>query len=136
MEVMMSAKPIEQARCAVLRASFPALRRAALRAHELAARTGTEVIVSRNGVIERIRPSIDCMASNIVEPQETGPAPWVTAEHVAQHLGVDKKTVYRWRVRNAMPAHRVGRLWKFQLSEIDGWVRTGGADDKQQKQID
>jgi len=23
--------------------------------------------------------------------------PWVTAEHVAQHLGVAKDTVYRWR---------------------------------------
>lgn len=27
-----------------------------------------------------------------------------------------------------MPAHRVGRLWKFKLSEVDEWVRAGGAD--------
>ena len=26
-----------------------------------------------------------------------------------------------------MPAHKVGRLWKFQASEIDEWVRRGGA---------
>lgn len=26
-----------------------------------------------------------------------------------------------------MPAHKVGRLWKFQASEIDDWVRRGGA---------
>jgi hypothetical protein len=26
-----------------------------------------------------------------------------------------------------MPAHRVGRLWKFQKSEIDDWVKAGGA---------
>ena len=26
-----------------------------------------------------------------------------------------------------MPAHKVGRLWKFQASEIDDWVRGGGA---------
>jgi excisionase family DNA binding protein len=56
--------------------------------------------------------------------------PWVTAEHVAQHLGVAKDTVYRWRERKGLPAHRVGRLWKFQLSEVDAWVRTGGADDE------
>lgn len=56
--------------------------------------------------------------------------PWVTAEHVAQHLGVAKDTVYRWRERKGLPAHRVGRLWKFQLSEVDEWVRAGGADEE------
>jgi excisionase family DNA binding protein len=54
---------------------------------------------------------------------------WVTAEHVAEHLGVAKDTVYRWRERKGLPAHKVGRLWKFQLSEIDEWVRIGGADE-------
>ena len=56
--------------------------------------------------------------------------PWVTAEHVAQHLGVAKDTVYRWRERKGLPAHRVGRLWKFQLSEVNEWVRAGGADEE------
>lgn len=28
-----------------------------------------------------------------------------------------------------LPAHRVGRLWKFQVSEVDDWVRAGGADE-------
>ena len=55
--------------------------------------------------------------------------PWVTAEQVAQHLGVAKDTIYRWRERRGMPAHRIGRLWKFKLSEVDDWVRAGGADD-------
>ena len=44
--------------------------------------------------------------------------PWVTAEQVAQHLGVVKDTVYRWRERKGLPAHKIGRLWKFQLSEV------------------
>lgn len=55
--------------------------------------------------------------------------PWVTAEQVAQHLGVVKDTVYRWRERKGLPAHKIGRLWKFQLSEVDEWVRAGGADE-------
>lgn len=42
--------------------------------------------------------------------------PWVTVEDVAQHLGVAKDTVYRWRERKSLPAHRVGRLWKFGYS--------------------
>lgn len=56
--------------------------------------------------------------------------PWVTAEQVAQHLGVVKDTVYRWRERKRLPAHKIGRLWKFQLSEVDEWVRAGGADEQ------
>lgn len=53
--------------------------------------------------------------------------PWVTASEVARHLGVAKETVYRWRERKSLPAHKIGRLWKFQLSEVDEWVRAGGA---------
>jgi excisionase family DNA binding protein len=55
--------------------------------------------------------------------------PWVTAEQVAAHLGVVKDTIYRWRERRGLPAHQIGRLWKFKLSEVDHWVRAGGADE-------
>jgi len=58
--------------------------------------------------------------------------PWVTTEQVAQHLGVVKDTVYRWRERKGLTAHRIGRLWKFKLSEVDDWVRAGGAEDVEQ----
>lgn len=51
------------------------------------------------------------------------------ASEVAQHLGVVKDTVYRWRERKGLPAHKIGRLWKFELSEVDEWVRAGGADE-------
>ncbi|RFC31945.1 MAG: DNA binding domain-containing protein, excisionase family [Candidatus Nitrotoga sp. MKT] len=56
--------------------------------------------------------------------------PWVTASEVAQHLGVVKDIVYRWRERKGLPTHKIGRLFKFQLSEVDEWVRAGGADDE------
>ncbi len=55
--------------------------------------------------------------------------PWVTALEVAKHLGVAKDTVYRWREHKGLPAHKIGRLWKFQLTEVDEWVRAGGADE-------
>ena len=54
--------------------------------------------------------------------------PWVSVEDVAKHLGVVKDSIYRWIERRGMPAKRVGRLWKFKLSEVDEWVRGGGAD--------
>jgi len=49
--------------------------------------------------------------------------PWVSVDDVAEHLGIAKDTVYRWIESKALPAHRVGRLWKFKLSDVDEWVR-------------
>lgn len=53
--------------------------------------------------------------------------PWLSADDIASHLGVTKDTVYTWIAEKDMPAHKVGRLWKFQASEVDDWVRRGGA---------
>ena len=55
--------------------------------------------------------------------------PWVKVERVASHLGVAKDTVYRWVQARGLPAHRVGRLWKFKVSDVDAWVRQGKAAD-------
>jgi excisionase family DNA binding protein len=52
---------------------------------------------------------------------------WCSVNEVASHLGVAIDTIYRWIERKKLPAHRVGRLWKFKLSEVDTWVRSGGA---------
>lgn len=54
--------------------------------------------------------------------------PWLSAEEVAIYLGVTKDTVYAWIAERGLPAHKVGRLWKFQAEEIDQWVRSGGAN--------
>lgn len=54
---------------------------------------------------------------------------WVGVEDVATHLGVAKDSVYRWIDERGLPAHRVGRLFRFKLSEIDEWVRQ---DNKQE----
>ena len=58
--------------------------------------------------------------------------PWSSVDEVAKHLGVAQDSIYRWIEARNLPAHKIGRLWKFKLSEVDGWVRTGGAegDDK------
>lgn len=57
------------------------------------------------------------------------PEPWVSVEEVARHLGISKDTVYRWIEARGLPAHKIGRLWKFKLSDVDEWVRAGGAVD-------
>jgi excisionase family DNA binding protein len=55
--------------------------------------------------------------------------PWVSVDAVAAHIGVAKDSVYRWIDAKGLPAHRVGKLWKFKLSEVDDWVRAGGASE-------
>ncbi|MBN2531854.1 MAG: helix-turn-helix domain-containing protein [Spirochaetales bacterium] len=55
---------------------------------------------------------------------------WLSVEEIAEHLGIKKDTVYKWLAEKEMPAHKVGRLWKFKISEIDEWVETGKAGNK------
>ena len=41
--------------------------------------------------------------------------------------GSNEITVYKWITEKQMPAHRMGRLWKFRKEEVDEWVRDGKA---------
>lgn len=50
---------------------------------------------------------------------------WFSVEEIAEYLGVKRDTLYKWIDRKKMPAHKVGRLWKFRKEEVDLWVRTG-----------
>jgi excisionase family DNA binding protein len=54
---------------------------------------------------------------------------WVGIEEVAAHLKVAKESIYRWVDAKGFPAHRVGRLLRFKLSEVDEWVTASGGDD-------
>lgn len=56
---------------------------------------------------------------------------WSTLKEVQEYLGVGSETILTWIAKRNMPAYKVGRLWKFKLSEVDTWIRSGGAaDDK------
>lgn len=57
---------------------------------------------------------------------------WLSVEEIAEHLGVTKDSIYRWIERRSLPAHRVGKLWKFKRSEVDEWVRTGRAAERRE----
>ena len=55
---------------------------------------------------------------------------WSSLDEIAGHLGVSKDTIYRWIANKQMPAHKIGKLWKFKVSEVDEWVIKGEASDK------
>jgi len=50
---------------------------------------------------------------------------WSSLEDTATYLGVSKDTVRKWIKKEVIPAHKVGRLWKFRFSEIDEWIKSG-----------
>lgn len=45
---------------------------------------------------------------------------------VAEHLGLHPQTVYIHAREGEIPGFRVGRAWRFFLSEVDAHVKTGG----------
>ena len=51
---------------------------------------------------------------------------WVSIAEVAAHLQVTRESIYRWVDLKGFPAHRVGRLLRFRLSEVDDWVQNSG----------
>lgn len=53
--------------------------------------------------------------------------PWVSTSDICEHLGVKIETVRKWIKAEKIPCHRVGKLWKFKISEVDNWVVSGQA---------
>ena len=53
--------------------------------------------------------------------------PWVSLDEIAGHLGVSTDTVHRWIRAKRIPVQRVGRQWRFRVSEVDVWVKAGKA---------
>jgi excisionase family DNA binding protein len=52
---------------------------------------------------------------------------WLSVEEIMAHLGVARDTVHRWIDQKGLPAHRLGKLWEFKVSQVDNSVRSGGA---------
>ena len=55
---------------------------------------------------------------------------WYSMEEICEHLGVSRDTVLIWIKKRKMPAVKMGRLWKFKISEVDEWTKSGKAADK------
>ncbi len=50
---------------------------------------------------------------------------WIGIEQAAQYLDVNKDTIRNWIKKGSVPAHKVGKLWKFKKSELDEWIKSG-----------
>ena len=39
---------------------------------------------------------------------------WINIEDAAKHLGVTKDSIRNWIKKTNIPAHKIGKLWKFK----------------------
>ena len=53
---------------------------------------------------------------------------WLSVLEIAQYLGISKETIYRWVESHKIPAHKIGKQWKFKIIEVDEWVTSGRAE--------
>ena len=51
---------------------------------------------------------------------------YIGIDEAAEYLGIKTVTLRNWIKRDdSIPAHKIGKLWKFKRSELDGWVQSG-----------
>ncbi|MCK9615767.1 MAG: DEAD/DEAH box helicase family protein [Candidatus Omnitrophica bacterium] len=49
---------------------------------------------------------------------------WLNIEDAAKYLGISLSNLYAMAQTNRIPAHRLGKVWRFHTSELDSWIRT------------
>lgn len=60
---------------------------------------------------------------------EQMPEKWVNLEDIAEHLSVSNDTVRTWIKNGKLPFYRAGKRYKFKISEVDEWLRSGKITD-------
>ncbi len=48
---------------------------------------------------------------------------WLSVEEMCGYLGVKRDSIYKWIREKGMPAHKIGRFWKFKKDQVDEWVK-------------
>ena len=52
---------------------------------------------------------------------------WLIVDEIAAHLDIKRDTVYKWLIRKQMPRHKLGRLGKYRIQDVDQWVLNGSS---------
>lgn len=51
---------------------------------------------------------------------------WISIEELSEYLGISAVTIRFWiRSGKDIPAVRIGRQWRFRISDIDEWIKSG-----------
>ena len=56
---------------------------------------------------------------------------WINIDEAADYLGIKPVTLRSWirHGREGLPAQKIGKQWKFKISELDEWVKSGKSAD-------
>lgn len=61
---------------------------------------------------------------------EKMPDRWFSTKEICEYLGISRDTLLVWISEKNLPAHKMGRNWKFKTEEVDQWVKCGQAAKK------
>ena len=50
--------------------------------------------------------------------------PVVDSEEAAKFLNINPKTLQKMARNGTVPGYRIGKLWKFRISDLDAWLRS------------
>ncbi|KAA8973569.1 helix-turn-helix domain-containing protein [Streptococcus agalactiae] len=51
---------------------------------------------------------------------------YISIDEAAEYIGIKTVTLRSWiKKKDDIPAHKVGKLWKFKRSELDTWIASG-----------
>lgn len=57
---------------------------------------------------------------------------YINLEKAAEYLNIKPVTLRKWiSQKEDLPAHQIGKLWRFKKSELDAWVRNGNSTTRQ-----
>jgi len=48
---------------------------------------------------------------------------YLTLQQVSEYIGFSPKTLYTWVEEGKIPAYKVGRAWRFDVNEIDTFIK-------------
>jgi hypothetical protein len=55
---------------------------------------------------------------------------YISIDEAAEYIGIKTVTLRSWiKKKKDIPAHKVGKLWKFKRSELDMWIASGKSAD-------
>lgn len=67
---------------------------------------------------------LDTNMSNINDVER-----WLSLEEIAKHVGCSRDTIRAWIKKGTIPYYKVGRMYKFKISEVDAWIESGQSAD-------
>lgn len=47
-------------------------------------------------------------------------------KEICAHLGISRDTALKWINQKNMPAHKIDKIWRFSVSEVDEWMKNNG----------